>query len=193
MRVLLIDHEDSFVHNIEQALSTGGAEVHCLRATVPLREAVRVDPDAIVLSPGPGHPKDRRLTGLSRQLLERWDTERPFLGVCLGHQLIAEAYGASVVRAPEPVHGDVARVTHDGLGLFAGVPSPTWVARYHSLVVEPSSVPEAIEVSARGTRGLVMALRHRSRPVNSVQFHPESYLTPAGPKLLRNFLREARH
>ncbi|HYA69864.1 MAG TPA: aminodeoxychorismate/anthranilate synthase component II [Thermoplasmata archaeon] len=192
MRVLLIDHEDSFVHNIEQALSASGAEVHCLRSTVPLKEALLVDPDAVVLSPGPGHPRDRRLTRLSRQLLERWDTERAFLGVCLGHQLIAEHYGGTVVRAPEPVHGDVARVTHDRLGLFEGVPSPTWVARYHSLIVKPESVPADLEVSARGNRGLVMALRHRVRPVNSVQFHPESYLTPAGPKLLRNFLQEAR-
>jgi anthranilate synthase/aminodeoxychorismate synthase-like glutamine amidotransferase len=192
MKILLIDHEDSFVHNIAQALSAEGARVSCLRSTVSLREALRVDPEAVVLSPGPGHPSDRRLTGLSRSLLRRWDRERPFLGVCLGHQLIAEQYGAQVVRAPEPVHGDVARVTHDGKGLFAGVPSPTWVARYHSLVVRPESVPSSLEVSARGSRGLVMALRHRDRPVNSVQFHPESYLTPSGPRLLRNFLREAR-
>jgi anthranilate synthase/aminodeoxychorismate synthase-like glutamine amidotransferase len=192
MRVLLIDHEDSFVHNIEQALESDGASVRCLRSTVPLREAVRYDPDAVVLSPGPGHPGDRRLTGLSRALLERWDRERPFLGVCLGHQLIAEHYGATVVRAPEPVHGDVTRIAHDGRALFLGVPSPTWVARYHSLVVRPSSVPDDLAVTARGDDGIVMALRHRTRPVSSVQFHPESYLTRSGPKMLRNFLREAR-
>ncbi len=192
MKVLLIDHEDSFVHNIEQALASDGATVRCVRATVPLREAIREDPDAIVLSPGPGHPADRRLTGLSRALLDRWDCERPFLGVCLGHQLIAEHYGSTVVRAKEPVHGDVTRVTHDGRGLFVGVPSPTWVARYHSLIVRPSSVPEALEVCARGNGGIVMGLRHRSRPVQSVQFHPESYLTRSGPSILRNFVREAR-
>lgn len=192
MKVLLIDHEDSFVHNIEQALASGGATVRCLRSTVPLREALRVDPDAIVLSPGPGHPNDRRLTGLSRALLDRWDLERPFLGVCLGHQLIAEHYGATVVRAPEPVHGDVTRVSHDGRGLFRGVPTPTMVARYHSLVVRPATVPESLEVAAHGDRGIVMALRHRRRPVQSVQFHPESYLTRSGPAILRNFLRESR-
>jgi len=192
MKVLLIDHEDSFVHNIEQALAADGAEVRCLRSTVPLKAALQVDPDAVVLSPGPGRPGDPRLTALSRRLLGRWDSERPFLGVCLGHQLIAEHYGGRVVRAPEPVHGDVARMTHDGRGLFTDVPSPTWVARYHSLVVDPDSVPSALEVSARGTGGLVMALRHRRKPVNAVQFHPESYLTPFGPKVLRNFLREAR-
>ncbi|MGA8710680.1 MAG: aminodeoxychorismate/anthranilate synthase component II [Thermoplasmata archaeon] len=192
MKVLLIDHEDSFVHNIEQGLSSEGATVRCLRSTVPLREALRVDPDAVVLSPGPGHPGDRRLTGLSRTLLRRWDEERPFLGVCLGHQLIAEHYGGTVVHAPEPVHGDVTRITHDGRGLFRGVPSPTMVARYHSLMVRPASVPASLEVSARGEDGIVMALRHRARPVSSVQFHPESYLTRSGPALLRNFLREAR-
>lgn len=192
MRVLLIDHEDSFVHNIEQALESEGATVRCLRSTAPLSEAVRWDPDAIVLSPGPGHPGDRRLTGLSRSLLDRWDLERPFLGVCLGHQLIAEHYGATVVRARAPVHGDVTRVIHNGRGLFLGVPSPTYVARYHSLVVRPSSVPRSLEVSARGGGGIVMALRHRTRPIVSVQFHPESYLTRSGPTILRNFLREAR-
>jgi len=192
MNVLLVDHEDSFVHNIEQALAADGATVHCLRSTVPLSDALRIDPDAIVLSPGPGHPEDRRLTGLSRALLRRWDRERPFLGVCLGHQLIAEHYGATVVRAKEPVHGDVTRVTHDHGGLFARVPSPTWVARYHSLLVRPSSVPAVLEVTARGDGGIVMGLRHRSRPVQSVQFHPESYLTRFGPTMLRNFLREAR-
>jgi len=192
MKVLLVDHEDSFVHNIEQALRADGASVRLVRATVPLRDAVRVDPDAVVFSPGPGHPSDRRLTGLARSLLRRWDRERPFLGVCLGHQLIAEHYGAEVVRAREPVHGDIARITHDGRGVFNGIPTPTWVARYHSLVVRPSSVPSALEVSALGDGGLVMALRHRNRPVDSVQFHPESYLTRSGPRLLENFLREAR-
>ena len=192
MKVLLIDHEDSFVHNIEQALARGGARVRCLRSTVPLGEALVEDPDAIVLSPGPGHPRDRRLTGLSRTLLERWDRERPFLGVCLGHQLIAEHYGGLVVRAREPVHGDVTRVLHDGRGVFAGVPSPIVAARYHSLVVRPSSVPSTLEVAARGEDGIVMALRHRRRPVHSVQFHPESYLTRTGPAILGNFLREVR-
>jgi anthranilate synthase/aminodeoxychorismate synthase-like glutamine amidotransferase len=191
MKVLLIDHEDSFVHNIEQALAHDGATVHCVRSTQPVRETLREDPDAVVLSPGPGHPRDRRLTGLSRALLDRWDRERPFLGVCLGHQLIAEHYGAAVVRAQAPVHGDVTQITHDGRGLFAGVPSPTRVARYHSLIVRPSSVPAALEVSACGSGGIVMGLRHRSRPVESVQFHPESYLTRSGPTILRNFLREA--
>ncbi len=192
MKVLLVDHEDSFVHNIEQALTADGARVTCLRATTPLAESLRLDPDAIVLSPGPGHPRDRRLTGLARSLLDRWDAERSILGVCLGHQLIGEYYGARVVRAEAPVHGETSRIRHDRRGIFEGVADPTDVARYHSLVVEPGSVPPSLEVSARSDEGVVMALRHRSRPVESVQFHPESYLTADGPKILRNFLREAR-
>ena len=192
MRILLIDHEDSFVHNIEQALAADGARVRCLRATVPFREAIRYDPDAVVLSPGPGHPRDRRVTGLARSLLRRWDRERPFLGVCLGHQLIAEHYGAEVVRARAPVHGELSELDHDGRGIFRGLPSPLAGARYHSLIVRASSVPSTLEISARGNDGEVMALRHRTRPVESVQFHPESYLTRDGPAILRNFLEEVR-
>jgi anthranilate synthase/aminodeoxychorismate synthase-like glutamine amidotransferase len=192
VKVLLVDHEDSFVHNIEQALAAEGARVVCVRATDAPATAVRVDPDAVVLSPGPGHPRDRRMTGLARALLQRWDEERPFLGVCLGHQLIAEHYGAHVVRAAAPVHGDTSVVLHDGRGIFRGVRNPTDVARYHSLIVDPNSVPPALEVSARSDEGVVMALRHRRRPVESVQFHPESYLSPTGVRMMRNFLREAR-
>jgi anthranilate synthase/aminodeoxychorismate synthase-like glutamine amidotransferase len=192
VKVLLIDHEDSFVHNIAQALAADGARVDCRRATVPLSEALGTDPEAVVLSPGPGHPSDRRITGLARALLDRWDRERPFLGVCLGHQLIAEHYGGRVVRAPAPVHGELSELVHDGRGIFRGIPSPISAARYHSLVVRRSSVPASLEVSATGVDGLVMGLRHRTRPVESVQFHPESYLTREGPRMLRNFLEEVR-
>jgi anthranilate synthase/aminodeoxychorismate synthase-like glutamine amidotransferase len=192
MKVLLVDHEDSFVYNIAQALAVERATVVTLRASRPLREALRVDPDAIVLSPGPGHPGDRRITGMARALLRRWDAERALLGICLGHQLIAEHYGARVHRGLEPVHGETDRIVHDGRGLFEGVRSPLTGARYHSLVVDPRGVPLDLEVSARDPAGVIMALRHRTRPVESVQFHPESYLTPAGPQLFANFLAGAR-
>ncbi|MGP8077992.1 MAG: anthranilate synthase component II [Thermoplasmata archaeon] len=192
MKVLLVDHEDSFVHNIEQALAARGAKVLCLRPGAPRSRAVGFDPDAIVLSPGPGHPSDRRMTGLSRYLLRRWEEERPFLGVCLGHQLTAEHYGARVVRAGAPVHGERTRIRHDRQGLFRTVASPTLVARYHSLVVDPRSVPPSLQVTAWGDGRVVMGLRHRTFPIQSVQFHPESYLTPHGPEMLANFLREAR-
>lgn len=192
MRVLLVDHEDSFVHNVEQALRTAGAEVRCLRSTRPEREATAFDPDAVVLSPGPGHPSDRRRTRLSRQLLDRWEGERPFLGVCLGHQLIALRAGARVVHAAEPVHGERTEVRHDRQGIFRGVRSPLLGARYHSLVVDPATVPSDFEISAWGAGGVVMALRHRRRAVESVQFHPESYLTRTGPRLFANFLAGVR-
>jgi anthranilate synthase/aminodeoxychorismate synthase-like glutamine amidotransferase len=192
MKVLLVDHEDSFVHNIEQALAARGARVLCLRPDAPRPRAVAFDPDAVVLSPGPGHPSDRRMTGLSRFLLDRWREERPFLGVCLGHQLIGAYYGARVVRAAAPVHGERTRIRHDRAGLFRSVPSPTVAARYHSLVVDPLSVPAELEVDAWGDGHVVMGLRHRHHPVGSVQFHPESYLTPYGPRMLANFLAEAR-
>jgi para-aminobenzoate synthetase component 2 len=192
MKVLLVDHEDSFVHNVEQALRTLGAEVRCVRSTVAPQEAFAYDPDAVVLSPGPGHPGDRRLTRLSRAVLERWEEERPFLGICLGHQLIAHRLGARVVRAEAPVHGERTIVRHDRRGIFRGARSPLYAARYHSLVVDPKSLPPSVEVSAWGDGGVVMALRHRHRPTESVQFHPESYLTEQGPALFRNFLQEAR-
>jgi anthranilate synthase/aminodeoxychorismate synthase-like glutamine amidotransferase len=192
MRILLVDHEDSFVHNVEQALAVRGAVVRCLRATAPARSATRFDPDGVVLSPGPGHPRDRRMTGLARSLLRKWDRERPFLGICLGHQLIAEYYGGCVVRAAAPVHGDTSPVRHDGRGIFEGISPSTVVARYHSLVVDPGSTPADLEVSARSREGVVMALRHRRRPVESVQFHPESYLSEDGPRMFANFLREVR-
>jgi para-aminobenzoate synthetase component II len=192
MKVLLLDHEDSFVYNIAQALGAAGAEVVTVRATRPLSELARVDPDAVVLSPGPGHPRDRRITGRARDLLRAWDQERPFLGVCLGHQLIGAYYGAHIRLGTEPVHGEAASLDHDGRGIFTGVPSPMMGARYHSLVVEESGLPPTLEVSARDRNGVVMGMRHRSRPVESVQFHPESYLTPEGPHLLTNFLTGAR-
>ncbi len=192
MKVLIVDHEDSFVHNIEQALAGRGATVRCVRSRAPEREAVAFDPDAVVLSPGPGRPGDREFTRLSRALLDRWEDDRPFLGVCLGHQLIAERAGARVVRAAEPVHGEATPIRHDGRGVFQSVPSPTLGARYHSLVVDPRTVPPSFEVSAWGDGPVVMGLRHRSRPTESVQFHPESFLSPDGPRMLANFLRRAR-
>jgi anthranilate synthase/aminodeoxychorismate synthase-like glutamine amidotransferase len=192
VRVLLVDHEDSFVYNIAQALSAAGARVTCQRATTPLRQSVRIDPDAVVLSPGPGSPSDRRISGLARALLDRWENERPFLGICLGHQIVGDYYGGRVVHAPEPVHGETGEVTHDRRGVFEGLPCPLRGARYHSLVVDAGSIPPALELSAWDAEHLVMGLRHRSSPVESVQFHPESYLTASGEHLLRNFLRNAR-
>lgn len=191
MRIVLVDHEDSFVYNLAQALMVAGADVTCLRYTVPFSEVEREDADAFLLSPGPGHPSDRRVTRLARRILTEYGDERPTLGVCLGHQLIGEHFGAHVVPGT-PVHGETAAVLHRDDPLFAGVPSPFAAGRYHSLVIDPSSVPDLLEVTARTRRGEVMAVRHRGKPILGVQFHPESFLTPAGPRLLGNFLGEVR-
>lgn len=192
MKVLLVDHEDSFVYNLYQTLEALGAQVECIRYTEPIRRSVATDPDAIVLSPGPGHPNDRRITGHSRQLLNRWRRERPFLGVCLGHQLIGEYYGGRVGRAESPVHGETVEIEHIDAPLFRNVPSKFRGARYHSLVVQREGLPRDLAVTATAPRRTIMALDHRSDPVHGVQFHPESYLTPDGPQILKNFLEEVR-
>lgn len=192
MKVLLIDHEDSFVYNLYQALRMQGVAVRCIRYTAPVRESVAWDPDAIVLSPGPGHPRDRKVTGHSVQLLRRWHRERPFLGVCLGHQLIGDFYGGRVGRAESPVHGETVEIEHDSVPLFDHVPTRFRGARYHSLIVLRKDLPTALAVTARTRRGTIMAVDHRTEPVHGLQFHPESYLTPEGPQILANFLAEAR-
>jgi anthranilate synthase component II len=193
MKVLLVDHEDSFVYNLYQGLRVLGAEVDCVRYTEPVRKSVARDPDAVVLSPGPGHPRDRTVTGLARQLLTRWGGERPFLGVCLGHQLIGEFYGGHVGHAEAPVHGETVEIEHADAPLFRDVPRKFRGARYHSLIVERKGLPQQLAVTATTREGTIMALDHRSDPVHGVQFHPESYLTQAGPQILKNFLTELRH
>lgn len=192
MKVLLIDHEDSFVYNLYQALRVQGAVVRCHRYTAPIRDSVAWDPDAIVLSPGPGHPRDRRVTGHSVELLRRWHRDRPFLGVCLGHQLIGDFYGAQVGRAESPVHGETVEIEHTPAPLFRRVPTRFLGARYHSLIVRGEGLPRELAVTARTRRGTIMAVDHRSDPVHGLQFHPESYLTPDGPQILANFLAEVR-
>lgn len=186
--ILLIDNYDSFTHNLWQALGAcaGGEEVRVLRndALSPA-ELVALRPRRVVLSPGPGHPRDARLSLLAPALLP----EVPLLGVCLGHQALALAEGARVVRAPRPVHGRALEILHDGAGLFAGLPAAFEAALYHSLVVQEDSLPPALQVAARTRAGDIMALRHVARPHLGVQFHPESFLTPAGPALLAAFLR----
>lgn len=189
-RVLLVDNFDSFTHNIAQALGALGAEVTVLRASDPgLAVAVEAGPDAIVISPGPGRPED---AGASLDIVRR-APERgiPTLGVCLGLQCAVVAFGGRVVLAPEVRHGKTSRISHDGQGLFAGVPDPTVATRYHSLMAEGSSLPPAFVVSARSEDGVVMGLRHRTLPLEAVQFHPESILSADGPAMLANFLRSA--
>jgi anthranilate synthase/aminodeoxychorismate synthase-like glutamine amidotransferase len=185
-RVLLIDNYDSFTYNIVQALRILGAEVIVrTNDTVTVQEATRLDPSHLVVSPGPGRPED---AGVSVEMIGAMLESLPILGVCLGHQAIAVAMGGEVARAPELRHGKASPVYHDSKTLYAGLPNPFEAGRYHSLAVPESSLSADLEVSAFTSQGVVMGIRHRSLPVEGVQFHPESLLTPDGDLLLRNFL-----
>ena len=186
-RVLVIDNYDSFVYNLVQYLGELGAEpvVH-RHDDITLDEMRALEPDALLISPGPGRPED---AGLSNAAIEDFATRGvPVLGVCLGHQCIGQLYGGEVVRAPSVMHGKTSEIHHEGRGLFSGLPDPLTATRYHSLVVARESVPEVLEVTAETADGLVMGLRHRELPVEGVQFHPESILTESGHALLANFL-----
>jgi anthranilate synthase/aminodeoxychorismate synthase-like glutamine amidotransferase len=188
MSVLLIDNYDSFVYNLARYFERLGQPTQVIRNRAIDAAGVRaLRPEAIVLSPGPCAPKQ---AGSTLDIVRTLYRHTPILGICLGHQTIAEALGGRVVRG-EPVHGRTSRVHHDGRGIFAEIPSPIEATRYHSLVVEESSLPDCLEVSARTDDGTVMALRHRELPVVGVQFHPESILTATGYPLLAAFLRLA--
>ena len=195
--ILVIDNYDSFTFNLVQALQAAGAEVRVVRNDAMTRadmEALAADPAAdlrgIVISPGPGDPDT---AGVSVDTVKVAAERRiPLLGVCLGMQSMAAAYGAAIVRAPTLVHGEASEVSHDGAGLLDGMPADFPAARYHSLCVDPATLPADLYVTATSPEdGVVMGLRHRSLPIEGVQFHPESVLTPAGPHLLANFLRLA--
>jgi len=187
--ILVVDNYDSFVFNLARYLQRLGQETRVFRNTALGAEDVRrLDPAAIVLSPGPCAP---RQAGCSLELVRVFCGRLPILGVCLGHQAIAEALGGRVVRAPQPVHGRSSAVYHDGRGVFEGLPNPLQGCRYHSLMVEAESLPDCLEVCATTEDGVVMAIRHRQFPVVGLQFHPESILTEMGYALLAGFLRVA--
>ena len=185
--ILLLDNYDSFTFNLYQALSELGAEVLVRRndmVTVDDVEGLVPMLHGIVISPGPCTPGE---AGISVPLVRRLAGTVPILGVCLGHQAIGEAFGGRITRAPRIMHGKVSMIAHDGAGVFAGLPNPFQATRYHSLIVERSTLPSELEITAEAD-GLVMGLRHRALPVEGVQFHPESILTPTGNDLLANFL-----
>jgi anthranilate synthase/aminodeoxychorismate synthase-like glutamine amidotransferase len=185
-RILVVDNYDSFVYNLVQYLGELGAEPLVLRHDqLTIDELDGIDPDGVLISPGPGRPED---AGLSNEIIRRSAGVRPVLGVCLGHQCIGQVYGGEVVRAPEIMHGKTSLVRHNGEGVFAGLPEPFEATRYHSLIVDRGSVPAELEVTAWTVDGVVMGLRHREHAIEGVQFHPESILTAAGHDLLKNFL-----
>ena len=189
-KVLVIDSYDSFVYNLVQYLGELGAEPVTVRNDqVSVEEALALGVEAVLVSPGPGRPEN---SGIICEAISAFGERGiPVLGVCLGHQAIGHVFGGSVVRAPELMHGKTSEVDHDGVGVFHELPTPLTVTRYHSLVIEPESVPDELEVSATTADGTVMGVRHRELPIHGVQFHPESILTAGGHDLLRNFLLTA--
>ncbi|MEK7800047.1 MAG: aminodeoxychorismate/anthranilate synthase component II [Acidobacteriota bacterium] len=184
--IVVIDNYDSFTYNLVQYLQELGAEVEVYRNDRITVEGIAArGPGAIVISPGPKTPDD---AGITLEAVRAFSGRVPILGVCLGHQAIGQAFGGRVVRAPSLMHGKTSLIRHDGKTIFAGLPDPFAATRYHSLVVDPQSVPADLEVSARTEDGVVMGLRHRRHPTEGVQFHPESILTHEGKALLKNFL-----
>jgi para-aminobenzoate synthetase component II len=188
MRVLVIDNYDSFVYNLVQYLGQLGAECVVRRNDeIDPAEVSRIGAGGVLLSPGPGTPAR---AGICLDLVREYAGRLPIFGVCLGHQVIAEAFGATVARAPELLHGKTSLVYHEGAGVLAGLPNPFTATRYHSLAVLPETLPDELEVTGTTGSGIVMAMRHRTLPVESVQFHPESVLTEGGHLMLANWLAQ---
>lgn len=185
--ILVIDNYDSFTYNIVQELGELGAELTVYRNDkISVDEIRELGPDRIVISPGPGYPRD---AGVSLDLIRELGAEIPMLGVCLGHQAIGEAYGGTVVHAPELMHGKTSMIYHAGDTIFGDIPDPFEATRYHSLIVEEESLPDCLMITARTASGEIMGIRHKQHPVIGLQFHPESILTGCGMKMLDNFLQ----
>lgn len=185
--ILVIDNYDSFVYNIVQYLGEWEKNIRVFRNDqITVKEIARLDPDAIIISPGPGNPSQ---AGVSLETIKTFAGKMPILGVCLGHQCIGEAFGGKVVRAKNLMHGKVSMIKHDGKTLFAKLANPFPATRYHSLIVDRGTLPSQLTISAWTKEGEIMGLRHKVYPVEGVQFHPESILTVEGKKLLKNFLK----
>lgn len=188
--ILLIDNYDSFTFNLYQLITHLGGDVQVVRNDATTVEAVvEMDPAALVISPGPGTPSD---AGISSDIVREFAGKAPVFGVCLGHECIAEVYGGRIVQAPELMHGKSSDVYHAGQGVFEGISNPLEAIRYHSLALDPTTLPDCLDVTARTANGTVMGLRHREFDVEGVQFHPESVMTPQGPALVRNWLQRSR-
>ena len=188
MKLLLVDNYDSFVYNLAQAFGALGAEPVVVRNDASIDELRALEPDAVVISPGPGSPSD---AGVSVDAVREFGIKEPLLGVCLGHQCIGAAFGARIERAEVgPVHGKTSAITHDDAGVYSGLPSPFTATRYHSLAIDKETFPADLVVTAHSDDGVIMGTRHRELPIEGVQFHPESVLTDEGPRLLANFLKQ---
>jgi anthranilate synthase component 2/para-aminobenzoate synthetase component 2 len=187
VRMLLIDNYDSFTYNLVQAFAALGADVLVHRNdAITIEEARALQPTHLVISPGPGRPDD---AGVSLAMIEAFHKELPLLGVCLGHQCLVQFFGGDIVRAPRLMHGKTSLATHDASTIYAGLSQPLEVGRYHSLCAESGSLPKILELTAETDQGEIMGVRHRELPLEGVQFHPESVLTPEGDRLMANFLR----
>jgi anthranilate synthase/aminodeoxychorismate synthase-like glutamine amidotransferase len=187
--LLLIDNYDSFTYNLYQYFAELGVEVQVARNDkITLAQIEALQPEYIVVSPGPGQPRD---AGISSDVIRHFGPKLPLLGVCLGHQCLGAAYGATVGRAPVIMHGKASPVRHHGTGLFRGLPDPFTAIRYHSLTVYRETLPDVLEVTAWTEDGIVMGLRHKEYPVSGIQFHPESFMTEYGKEILKNFLEQA--
>ena len=187
MRMLLIDNYDSFTYNLVQAFAAMDADVQVHRNDmITVDEALRLEPTHLVISPGPGRPED---AGVSLDMIAAFAERIPVLGVCLGHQSLVHHFGGEIVRAGRLMHGKTSQAKHDGQTLFDGLPQPLEVGRYHSLCAEHGTLPDELVVTAETDRGEIMGVRHRELPLEGVQFHPESVLTPEGDQLMANFLR----
>jgi anthranilate synthase component 2/para-aminobenzoate synthetase component 2 len=187
VRMLLIDNYDSFTYNLVQAFAAHGADVMVYRNdAIEVDAALKLEPTHLVISPGPGRPED---AGVSLEMIGAFAGRIPVLGVCLGHQSIVQHYGGEIVRADRLMHGKTSMVSHDGQTIYAGLSDPFEVGRYHSLCADDDSMPDVLEVTAKTDRGEIMGARHKALPVEGVQFHPESVLTPEGDRLMVNFMR----
>jgi anthranilate synthase component 2/para-aminobenzoate synthetase component 2 len=188
VRMLLIDNYDSFTYNLVQAFAAMGAEVMVYRNdAITVQESEQLEPTHLVISPGPGRPED---AGVSLEMIGAWAGKLPILGVCLGHQSIVQQHGGEIVRAERLMHGKTSMVKHDGETIYAGLSNPFEVGRYHSLCAEHESLPDDLVVTAQTERGEIMGVRHKTLPIEGVQFHPESVLTPEGDQLMANFMRQ---
>ncbi len=184
--LLLIDNYDSFTYNVYQAIANLGRSLQVARNDrISLDEIAAGNYEALIISPGPGTPDD---AGISKEAVRQFAGKLPILGICLGHQVIGEAFGAKVIRAPLPVHGKTAKIIHNGKDLYANLPKPLTAGRYHSLIVDRPTLPDCLEITATNDEGLIMGMKHKQFNIQGLQFHPESILTPDGGKLLANFL-----